>query len=193
MTERQLPGAEHLIREETDKPHCFVRHPDAGGQCFEPAAMEVYGLAFCEIHGPEVKAGALAELHQDAAWFLERLDNPHVPRMNPAAAAALDTAIRGQYEAIHEAESSDAILARAYPLIGERVIDETLDPASWNTPGREPPVDWLFHWRLLCHKLMRIAHEQDATFLVEMIEEVREHFSAQLAFAHEYKDRLTTR
>lgn len=28
---------------------CFDRHPDAGGQCFEPWTREVHGLIFCEV------------------------------------------------------------------------------------------------------------------------------------------------
>jgi hypothetical protein len=51
--------------------------------------MEVYGLAFCEVHGPEAKSGALEELYFDATNFLERFDNPHVPPPNPATLAVL--------------------------------------------------------------------------------------------------------
>jgi hypothetical protein len=50
------------VHEPTDEDHgCFVRHPDAGGQCYRPGVMRVYGLGFCAIHGPEAKLGAVPE------------------------------------------------------------------------------------------------------------------------------------
>lgn len=38
---------------------CFVRYPDAEGLCRREAALEVYGLGFCAVHGEEAKLGEL--------------------------------------------------------------------------------------------------------------------------------------
>src|SRR4051794_26355752 len=45
---------------------CVVSHPDAGGPCGEPAAMLVWELPFCAVHGAEAEAGALQEIFEDA-------------------------------------------------------------------------------------------------------------------------------
>jgi len=38
---------------------CFVGYPDAEGLCRREAALEVYGLGFCAVHGEEAKLGEL--------------------------------------------------------------------------------------------------------------------------------------
>ena len=71
---------------------CVVEHEDVGGQCERSATTRVCGLAFCEVHGAE-KNGALHELCQDTAWFLECFDNPRVPNpANPEALRVIDAA-----------------------------------------------------------------------------------------------------
>src|SRR4051812_29475743 len=90
-----LEGEDALERVSTkDGPlPCVVRHPDAGGQCQRDAVMAVYRLCFCEIHGAEVKAGALEEAYYDAANFLQLLDNSSVPRSNLIAMQVLCEAV----------------------------------------------------------------------------------------------------
>ncbi len=64
-----MTNERELVREPVDDERelpCFVRHPDAGGQCWRPAVMQVYGLGFCEVHGPEAKLGAMSEAAHDA-------------------------------------------------------------------------------------------------------------------------------
>jgi hypothetical protein len=184
-----LEGGEALERVSTDQGPlpCVVRHEDAGGQCLRPAVMAAYGLYFCEIHGAEVKAGALEESYFDAANYLERLDNPYVPGPNPAATGALREAVSGlrdQELRTYSGGSRDAALRRAYPLIPERVDEDAADyDYNEGVPG-ESPLDWNYDSRMLIHKLMRIAHEAGHDhYLVEMLEQQRERVSAQLSFA----------
>ena len=92
---RDRQGTEQSIARELteeERSHglpCWVRHEDAGGYCEREAQTMVYGLLFCGVHGAEAKAGALLELYQDAAGFLERLDNPHAPIPNAEFPASL--------------------------------------------------------------------------------------------------------
>src|SRR5215210_968732 len=74
---------------------CFVRHPDAGGQCWQPATIEVYGLNFCEAHGEEARLGALLEEQQDAEWFFDRFRASHVPSLSSEIERSLELALDG--------------------------------------------------------------------------------------------------
>ena len=122
---------------------CVVSHEDAGGRCGRTAVMEVYGLAFCGVHGAEAKAGALEELYYDASNFLERLENDCVPAPNPAALGALREAagkLRDSESAAHGGEGDDAAVRQAYPVIPHRVDGGTTD-FDYGDPGRStsPP------------------------------------------------------
>lgn len=193
--------AEAIARPLTDEERasglpCWVRHPNAGGLCGRrPATTMVYGLLFCEVHGAEARAGALAELYKDAGDFLGTLDNPHVPRPNAEALRALraareDLETRGRE---HE-DAEDAALGRAYPTIPERVCRETvgfdyrLGPDNMFGP-REQPTDVYRDARHLLCKQLRLAYEESADWLVEVLEYEREAASAQLAFALEDYER----
>lgn len=205
-TERTLPvrdrsgTAEALAQPLTEKERacelpCWVRHSDAGGYCERTAAAMVYGLLFCEEHGAEATAGALAELYQDAGDFLGRLDNPHVPTPNAEAermlrAARRDLDARGRE---HE-DAEEAALRLAYPTIPERVRTETIafnyryGPGNEYGPGEQPTEVYQDARSLLC-KQMRLAYEEGADWLVEVLEHERESASAQLAFALEDYER----
>jgi hypothetical protein len=173
---------------------CFVHHPDAGGLCERPAIIEVYGLAFCEIHGAEVKAGALAELFQDATEELERPNNPHVPELNPAALLARRSSVSLLTKACVEAETEGAeAMRRAYPLIPERVCGETVAFFK-NKQIEEPlPGDVYQDARFLLHRFMRLAYDAKHTWLVEVLEGERESVAAQAAFAFEHYSRWRKR
>ncbi len=151
-------------------------------------------MLFCEVHGAEARAAALVEMYQDAADWLEVLDNPHVPQPNPAALYALHSAVKGLEAAVIEAqEAQDAALPRAYPWIEERVDTETAG-FDWSNPDGYATPDVVF-WRasqLVC-KLMRLAHAEGAMGLVEVLEPYRESASAQYAFALEDCERKTGR
>lgn len=174
---------------------CWVRHPSAGGLCPRSATTMVYGLLFCEAHGAEATAGALVELYQDAGDFLERMDNPYVPLPNAEAERTLRAAWRELDRRRDEhQEAEEAALRRAYPVIPERVCYETtafdyhFDPENPHGPNDEPTAVYEDARRLLC-KEMRLAYEEGADWLVEVLEHERESASAQLAFALEDYER----
>jgi hypothetical protein len=174
---------------------CFVHHEDAGGRCEREATMMVYGLQFCEIHGAEIKAGALEELFQDAADMLERPDNPHVPALNPAAALALRSGRDLLIGATAEAgEAGEVAMRRAYAEVPERVREMAVrfcrDEQEY---GPEYAVDRLRDVRLLLHKLMRLACDKGEDWLVEQLELERESTTAQIAVGAEYAERLRKR
>jgi hypothetical protein len=186
MTTQRRTGAEALVRE-LDEPSsipCVVRHPDAGGQCERTASIEVYRLAFCEVHGAEVKAGALTEAYQDAVTWLSRLNNVHVSPPNPETTKALRQAVSGLQSAWAEAEiSDDEALRRAYPFNRERVDPQTLSFDILNPSELAPPDMRFGRARQLVHRLMRQAFEEGAIWLVEHLELQRETVAAQYAWA----------
>ncbi len=132
-----------------------------GGQCERTAILEVCGLSFCEVHGAEALASTLEELYFDATNFLGRLDNSFVSLPNPAALLALREAVPGLQGAEASASGREAnrALRRAYPMIPERVAEDTLG-FDYQDPERgDTPVDWNYASRMLIHKLMRLVHE----------------------------------
>ena len=173
------------LTEEERKFTCFVRHDDAGGQCMRPAYVVVYGLAFCEIHGEEARLGAMSEVAYDAEILLERLRNPHVPRLNPTIDRALEVAITHLYEQAPDVAGEDyerALLA-AYSDPSELVRERTHRWLEDEEPGLLTVFDTLvISLGTLC-KTMRIAYEADQTWLVEMLEQERESIAAQAAVA----------
>ncbi len=195
------PASHTAEIEDCNQKICRAISPDAspghtkGGRCPRPAAaLRVYGLLFCEVHGAEARAAALVEMYQDAADWLEVLDNPHVAQPNPAALYALHSAVKGLEAAVIEAqEAQDAALPRAYPWIEERVDTETFG-FDWTNPDGHASPDAVF-WgasQLVC-KLMRLAYAEGAIGLVEALEPYRESSSAQYAFALEDCERKTRR
>ena len=189
------PGADALMREpaagESGPLPCVVRHADAGGRGGRPAALEGWGLALCAVHGAEAKAGALAEMYGDAADFLGRLDNAHVPDYpNPAAQAALRRAVSGlQAAGSNVARGEEEALLAAYPLIPERADGATLE-YDWHAfRGALTPDEAFYLARALVCRLMRLAFEAGAGWLVEVLEPERESVAAQTAFAVALRDR----
>jgi hypothetical protein len=171
---------------------CWATLPGGSELCEGTAILKVYGLPFCEVHGAEVRAGALAELYFDAEQFLTRLDNQGVPEPNPAALHALRAAISelsaGEAAANDE---EDAALLRAYPFRRD-LVDEDFRDFDYEAPAQGGvPEGWCRHHRLLIHRLMRLAHEGDATYIVETLEKDREHVSQQLAYVMaDYEERV---
>lgn len=155
---------------------CFVR------TCERSAGMEVYGLPMCEAHGEEAASGALEEMHNDLDNELLRLDNGECRSLSPHLAAAL---YRGM-DSLPEPESDrdDDLLVAAWPLERERVDVTTTgyleDPdARRSGPG---PYDSFLSARHLVCRLMRLAFEQDADWMVEVLEKERESVAAQVSY-----------
>ncbi len=164
---------------------CFVHHRDAGGWCERDATMEAYGIAFCEAHGAEAKAGILAEIYHDAGNVLEAAYGPEDSSMNSAAWVHLDGGRRKMARRCAEAEEEQAAaLVRAYPVIEERVDPET-SARDYNEPNldNDDPVDIFFDARMHTLRLMRLSWSVGEYWILEVLEEEREGASAQLAFA----------
>lgn len=162
---------------------CFVRHPDAGGQCARPGAMEVYGLVFCEIHGEEVRLGMLMGAYEGASYFFERFRNLHVPDHNPLVDRELRSAVDlMNAEGPTDCEYARAIV-RAYPEVpqevSERVARLERDERASGCTAEDRFLDSL----ATAHKCMRVAFEDRETWLVETIEYQRESDAAQAACA----------
>ncbi len=193
-----LRGAENLVREgaeafagmrelieEGGPLPCVVGLHSSLEECGRAATMEVYGLSYCEIHGAECKAGALAEIYHDAAQEVGRPLNGHVAPMTPEAERVLQAASDELTALVRDAEEDEELLVRAFPLVRERVCAGTLEyveaPDAW---GRySPPYDTHRSVRVLIHRLMRVAYEEGEGWLVETLEPRREETAAQAAYA----------
>ena len=195
------PAEETLVRELEPRlfhGRCCVRHEDAGGRCDREATLEVYGLLFCEVHGPEVRVGALGEVYFDAGWFVEYLDTAGgFAQPNPALVASVKAANVDFMRRSSKEDVEDDVLRRAYRLLPERVDPETVEHYSdrdW--PGKyhyEAPYDHYLHVRMLIHHLMRVAYQDGARRIVEILERERERVAAQAAYASVYLDEWTER
>ena len=164
--------------------HCCVKHPDAGGRCAEPLAVEVYGLNFCEVHGEEMRIGAALEEQHEVTTFLERFNdrgtNSPVEKAIRAVALAYET----------PASDTDYLeaLTRAYPNVPERVRENVAEMIAGEEPERASVLDDLLDTLHTLHRLQRIAHAEYQTYLVEILERERESVAAQTVVALEHAD-----
>ncbi len=165
---------------------CFVRHPDAGGQCHEPSAVEVYRLSFCQRHGKEVRD---VEERDEVYYFFERFSADHVPGVSSPVECAVEETVKQ----LHDGPSLDDVhheaLLRAFPNPPEDVREEI---ARWEADeelGHMPVVDCLLGSLHTLHKLMRIAREERQTWLTEILERHRESEAVRAAVALEHADR----
>ena len=162
-----------------EAPVCYVGSKP-GVACDRPAVMEVYGIPMCEAHGEEAAAGALEEISYDLEVELQRPMNPHLPNLSPHFEAALRHGFEALGEEIADTdyERRDETLLRAFPLDRERADAETLayveDPDAHGHGTHHPPYDTFMGARLLVCRLMRLAFEEDADWLVGALEVERE-------------------
>ena len=169
-----------------EPPACFAgRRP--GESCDGPAVMEVYGLTMCREHGEEAASGALAEIAHDLERELERPMNTEVGGLSPHLERALRHGFRSLPAEAYDHGREDAALLAAFPLRRELVDAETLnyaaDPEAARKDPRLPPYDAFMSSRLLVCRHMRLAFEEEADWLVEMLEAERESVAAQAAYA----------
>ena len=166
---------------------CRVTEHVEGGHCWRAATMEVYGLAMCPEHGEEAAAGVLEEIANDLEDELGRPDNPYVRPLSPHLAHALPGAGRSLPAEAHDHRRADAALLAAFPLRRELADAETLgyvgDPEAAREDPREPPYEAFEYDRRLVCRHMRLAFEEGATWLVEVLEKLREETAAQAAYA----------
>jgi hypothetical protein len=125
---------------------CFsgARRPGEKPACDRPAALYVYGQAYCGVHGAEIRAGALVELYRHAALDLERVGSSEYGAAtdNRAAVWALSEAVAVLDARCEEAErEEDEALLAAWPF-DEALMDEDFRQyAEGTTPSRKgsPP------------------------------------------------------
>ncbi|MEJ7872427.1 MAG: hypothetical protein WKF67_09220 [Rubrobacteraceae bacterium] len=165
-------------------PFCCVSHPAAGGVCGEPASIEVWALAFCEVHGHEAESAALAELWQDARREAESAveGGRAAWRMN---GALLYTLRRAEHEARQNEEDAEhtheGAIADAYGDADDTHTDS--DTLRYNgDPLAGGPVDWWTETRVAICKAMREAHEGGLTH-VKHLEPLREYATVQEVLA----------
>lgn len=169
---------------------CFVHHRHAGGWCERPGVMQIYGLSFCEVHGAEAKAGALAEIYHNAGNALEDLLGPEDSSANVAALAVIHAGIEEVRTRCIEAEKAqDDLVRRAYPVIPEQVDPETTEYDPFTPSEAFSPADVYMDARIHVHRLMRLSWSVGQYWSLESLEEHRESVSAQLAWALEDVER----
>ncbi len=163
---------------------CYVHHEDAGGRCERMATMQVYGLAFCEAHGAEVRAGALLEGYEDAGHFFDRFRNPRTPDVSEIVERELEAVVnRMRGEGPDDAAYQDA-LRLAYLDVPEKVRAGVHTWEEDTDYGKElGPVDCLLDTLMTMHRLLRLAFEDAESWLVEVLEYEREAVAAQAAYA----------
>ena len=151
--------------------------------CKRPAAMYVYGRSYCEVHGAEVRAGALVEMYHHASEDVQRLYSAqHVGKMdNRATVWALEEAAAVLEARCREAElEEEAALLAAWPFDESRMDD---DLREWEKCGDgSPPEVWLERHRLIIHKHIRLAFEEGAEYILEGLFSDREQLAEQLAY-----------
>lgn len=105
---------------------------------------------------------------------------PLSPHLERALRHGFETLPKGADDTRH----ADAALLEAFPLDRARVSSEILayveDGEGQGT--HEPPYDMYMSARLLLHRHMRLAFEEDAFWLVEVLEREREAVAAQVAY-----------
>jgi hypothetical protein len=180
---------ETTTTEEQEALPCFVRHHDAGGLCEEPGTIEVYGLRFCEAHGLEARLGAAMEAHGDAEDFFERFRSPHTLQPSSLVGRALEVAIDYTTAGCPDGEDYDRALALAYPNPPDDVRTRTLEWMLVEEPGYQSVEDYLLEDLMLTNKLLRLAYEDGATWMVERLEVERERLAAEAAVALEESKR----
>ena len=174
-----------------EPPACFVGVEREGKlappACKNPAVMEVYGVPMCEAHGEEAAAGALLEIAPDLEQELQRPMNGFVRSLSPHLEAALHHGFEVLSDEAKSAEDrSDALLLAAFPLDRGRTDYESIayaaDPDANGRMTREPPSERFRNARLILHRHMRLAFEEGADWLVEMLEAERESVAAPVAY-----------
>lgn len=167
----------------TDNPlPCFVHHEAAGGRCGRWATMQVYGLCFCEAHGEDAKLGVASWERHEAWTFFERFRNESVPSIGGRIGVEIAALTSRLLSEPPSGSEEQAALLRAYP----EATDETrrhVDADDEDEPGVPPLYDSCQDDIYMLHRLMRIAYEEGATWLVEKLELERESISALAAEA----------
>lgn len=191
MSKDQLDAALGIMRRVRSGNRCVVSHPDAGGQCEREAAMTVWTLSFCELHGREAELSAVEEFVEDVETELEVLIDAEKARPQPnlALVRALEWAEvpgRGGGAVEHHTEA----LRVAYPPVEGRIHPDTLiydygDPTGDELRDGDGPHDWWNEAHWVATRAMRMAHDRGLAGLLKDLEYVRERAAAQIVQAEE--------
>lgn len=165
-----------------EAPHCFASHNYG---CEQKAMMEVYGLSFCEAHGEEAAIGALEEIYYD----LERRVAPDTTGLEPHVEHALRLGMESLPDS--DGRKRDEALRRAYPFedrFRDQVEAETgLYVEDWLAGRRQfgyaVPYDTHIMEEHRISRHMRLAVEDGATWMIELLEPHREDSAFQAAWA----------
>lgn len=180
-------GFRGYLKRYGEAPPCFSGSHRDGTSCERPAVMEVYGITMCEVHGEEAAAGALEEIAHDLEEELQRPMHPHVRDLSPHLEAALCRGFEVLPDEARDHERADFRLLEAFPLDRKRACLTSVayaeDPDANGRMTREPPFEAFMSDRLLLHRHLRLAFEEDAHWLVETLEGEREEVARQAAYA----------
>ena len=183
---RDHQGRLPFVGEAWDGAPCCVRHRHAGGQCERPAALTVYGLHYCAEHGEECKLAALSEATHDADQFFERFMNGEVRGLGTVierSIAHVSGQLLGWDDGTVDGRDYYAVLVDAYPNTPPKVRG-LVERWERDEGERGPtPADVLLDSLEVVHKTMRIAYEGGQTMLVELLEQERQSYAAQCAYA----------
>lgn len=112
---------------------------------------------------------------------------PEVRRLSPHIERALSLGGLALRDCAGDYRRSDEALLEAFPLDRTRVDGETLvyveDPDAHGRDDYGPPFDNFMQARILVCRHMRLAFEEGADWLVEVLEPERAEISAQAAYA----------
>ena len=169
-----------------DGAHCFVKHEHAGGPCRDPATFTVYGLNYCAAHGEECKLAALAEACHDADQLFERFSSGEVRPMSEVierVISRISYELMGWDDGTVQGRDYYEVLVRAYPDAPPKVRG-LVQRWERDEGTRGPtPADALLDSLEVVHKTMRVAYEGEQTMLVELLEQERQSYAAQCAYA----------
>jgi hypothetical protein len=163
---------------------CWVGHGEGLDPCKQPSVVRVYGLPFCEVHGEEIRAGAMEEMVQEADEFFRRMDSPEVPEFtNELILRIVRTwgLLLETRERVTDEETETALL-RAYPFRADRVIMDLVGEMVEDDRDYAPPYDSLRDERHEIHGLMRHAYTSGLLYVVEALEKDRERVASQCAY-----------
>ena len=111
--------------------------------------------------------------------------NLYVRPLSPHLEYVLRRGLGSLPEEAKDGERADVALLEAFPLDRARVSSEILEYVREPDVAAQfvPPHEAYLGYRLLLCRHMRLAFEEDAHWLVEMLERERELVAAQAAYA----------
>lgn len=160
---------------------CSVSHPAAGGPCEREATMVVWELNFCDFHGEEAEAAALAEMWENAREEISSSVRAARPRWRRNG--ALLSALRASEDDARGREESsqndhEPLMERVYGDADASHTDRETLAYNGDAFAGTPAEWWSETRRALCRS-MREAHEGGLPALLHALEPLREWATVQ--------------